>query len=154
MPITIQEPQQESRISIRAFLGALLIDPADNTTFQFFRYTVVGGVALAADFSTLFLLTHFASVHYLASAAVGFLVGLAVNYTLSSVWVFARHTLQNRAVEFGIFAAIGVAGLGLNELGMWLLAGVAGVYYLWAKLITAAAVYFWNFGARKVALFR
>jgi len=154
MPVTIQEPQQESRISIGAFLRALLIEPADNTTLQFFRYLIVGGVALVADFSTLFLLTRFAGVHYLASAAVAFLIGLAVNYTLSSVWVFARHTIRNRAVEFGIFAAIGVAGLGLNELGMWLLAGVFGLYYLWAKLITAAAVYFWNFGARKVALFR
>jgi putative flippase GtrA len=154
MPVTIQELQQESRIPIRAFLRTLLIEPAGNTTLQFFRYTVVGGVALTADFSTLFLLTRFAGIHYLASAAVAFLVGLTGNYALSSVWVFARHTLQNRAAEFGIFAAIGVVGLGLNELGMWLLAGVVGLYYLWAKLITAAAVYFWNFGARKVALFR
>ena len=83
MPVTIQELQQESRISIRAFLRALLIEPADNTTLQFFRYTIVGGVALTADFSTLFLLTRFAGIHYLASAAVAFLVGLTVNYALS-----------------------------------------------------------------------
>jgi putative flippase GtrA len=131
-----------------------LIEPSENTFVQFARYIVTGGVAFTADFGTLFLLTRYGGVHYLISAAVGFTVGLLINYVISSTWVFAHRTVQNRGVEFGIFAAIGLVGLGLNELGMWLLATRVGIYYLWAKLITTAVVYIWNFGARKVALFR
>jgi len=146
-PETVQSQRKPS-------LRALLIEPTDNTLAQFIRYTLVGGVAFAADFTTLFLLTHFAKVYYLASAAVAFAIGLTVNYVISAAWVFAHRTMRNRAVEFGIFAAVGVVGLGLNELGMWLLSGRWGIHYLWAKLLTAALVYVWNFGARKIALFR
>jgi putative flippase GtrA len=145
-----ETPPVYKRLSIHA----LLIEPTNNTFAQFARYTIVGAAALLADLATLFLLTHFGGVYYLVSAAVAFSIGLMINYLVSAVWVFAHRTVQNRTVEFGIFAAIGVAGLGLNELGMWLLSGLWGVYYLWAKLITAVLVYFWNFGARKVALFR
>jgi putative flippase GtrA len=138
----------------RSPLRALLVEPTNNTLVQFIRYTLVGGAAFAADFTTLFLLIHFAKIYYLASAAVAFTIGLIINYAMSAAWVFAHRTMRNRTVEFGIFAAVGVIGLGLNELGMWLLSGRWGIHYLWAKLFTAALVYIWNFGARKVALFR
>jgi putative flippase GtrA len=150
----LEPPCERLQPSQALSLRALLIEPTNNTLAQFVRYTVVGGVALTADFGTLFLLTHFGGVYYLASAAVAFTIGLTINYALSAVWVFAHRTVRNRAMEFGIFAAIGLVGLGLNELGMWLLSGLWGIYYLWAKLATAALVYIWNFGARKVALFR
>lgn len=135
-------------------LRALCLETTDSTLVQFVRYTVVGGLAFLGDFFTLFALTRFCGVYYLISAAIAFLVGLSLNYGLSAVWVFSRRTLKNRAVEFGIFAGIGMIGLGLNELGMWLLAGRAGLHYLRAKIVTAGAVYVWNFGARKLALFR
>ena len=135
-------------------LQALCLEPTDSTLVQFVRYTVVGGLAFLGDFFTLFALTRFGGVHYLISAAIAFLVGLTLNYALSAVWVFSRRTLKNRAVEFGIFVGIGMIGLGLNELGMWLLAGRVGLHYLWAKIVTAGVVYVWNFGARKLALFR
>jgi putative flippase GtrA len=155
MPLTEELKSGELlRTHRRLSVRALLIDPSNDTFIQFVRYTFVGVVALSADFLTLFSLTHYAAIHYLISAAVAFVVGLAVNYALSAAWVFTHRTLRNRSLEFAIFAGVGVAGLGLNELGMWLLAGRFGVHYLRAKLITASLVYFWNFGARKVALFR
>lgn len=135
-------------------LRALLIEPTANTFIQFIRYSVVGSAALAIDFAALFLLTHYAGIHYLKSAAVAFLAGLAVNYALSTIWVFSSRKQRNRLLEFAVFAAVGVAGLGLNELGMWLFTGRLQIHYMWAKAITAAVVYIWNFGARKAALFR
>ena len=138
----------------RHSLRQLLVGASDSTTVQFARYTVVGGVAFAVDFGVLFLLTHFAGVYYLISAAVSFVLGLAVNYALSRVWVFSHRTMSNATLEFTIFALIGLAGLGLNEFGMWLLASKLGLQYLLAKIVTAVFVYVWNFGARKYSLFR
>jgi putative flippase GtrA len=131
-----------------------LIEPTDSTAIQFARYVFVGGLAFILDIGTLYLLTSKASVHYLVSAAVAFLLGLTVNYLLSRAWVFPRRVLQNSTVEFAIFAVIGVVGLGLNELGMWLLSSVVGLYYLYSKIVTTAVVFFWNFTARKMSLFR
>ncbi len=138
----------------RPRLKHLLFGASDSTYIQFLRYTVVGGVAFAVDFGLLFGFTRFAGLFYLVSAAISFTAGLAVNYLLSRVWVFNRRTLSNPTVEFAVFAVIGVAGLGLNELGMWILASKAGMNYLAAKIATAALVYIWNFGARKLSLFQ
>ncbi len=131
----------------------LLVAPSDNTQVQFLRYLVVGGFAFGVDFGTLWLLTAGAGVHYLLSAAMAFLLGLAVNYTLSVIWVFPRHRIQDRRREFLVFAAIGVLGLGLNELGLWLLTGRLGLDYRVAKLLTTGVVFAWNFIARKILLF-
>ena len=137
-----------------AWLRSLLLDPTDNTLFQYCRYSAVGAIAFIADFSTLYVLTRFAGWHYLVSAAIGFLAGLGLNYALSTAWVFNRRRVRSRTSEFGIFAAVGLAGSGLNELGMWLLVGKAGVFYLWAKAMTTVVIYVWNFTARKLLLFR
>lgn len=142
------------KLGRHSWLNKLLFAASDNTFIQFARYTIVGSVALVVDFSILYILTRFAGVYYLTSAAISFMVGLAVNYALSRSWVFSRRTLSNVTLEFAVFAAIGVVGLGLNELGMWLLASKAGVHYLLAKSMTACFVYVWNFGARKYSLFR
>jgi putative flippase GtrA len=121
---------------------------------EFFRYFLVGGFAFLCDTFTLFSLTHFLKVNYLVSAPVGFLVGTAVNYWFSRTWVFQRRTLKNTSAELTIFTLIGVVGLGLNELILWVFQSKLGIYYLFAKGVSGVTVLMWNFGARKVALFR
>ena len=49
---------------------------------------------------------------------------------------------------------VGIVGLGLTELLMWLLTGKAGIHYLVAKVITTVIVFVWNFSAKKLILFR
>ncbi|HEY3442548.1 MAG TPA: GtrA family protein [Paludibaculum sp.] len=130
-----------------------LLDRA-STTGQFARYLVVGGLAFAIDFGTLYALTESARLHYLASAAIAFVLGLIANYALSRAWVFQRRTLSSTSLEFAAFTAIGVIGLGLNEAGLWLLTERAHLHYMASKVITAGVVFLWNFGARKALLFR
>lgn len=69
------------------------------------RYTVVGFVAFVVDVSLLVLLTEFAGIHYLISAALSFICGLVTNYGLSITWVFDHRSVENRWIEFGIFSA-------------------------------------------------
>jgi putative flippase GtrA len=121
---------------------------------EFLRYFLVGGFAFVCDTFTLFSLTYFIKVNYLVSAPVGFLVGTAVNYVLSRTWVFQRRTLKNTSAELMIFTLIGVVGLGLNELILWIFQSKLGIYYLFAKGVSGVIVFMWNFGARKFALFR
>ncbi|RPH31497.1 MAG: GtrA family protein [Bacteroidales bacterium] len=131
----------------------LIKGKTNSTLLQLFRYTLVGGFAFLIDFGTLFFLTEYLHIHYLISAGIAFIVGLIVNYFLSVKWVFDGHTMDNRLMEFVVFSLIGVVGLGLNELFIWILTDILLIYYLLSKLITAFVVYFWNFFARKVILF-
>jgi len=121
---------------------------------EFFRYFLVGGFAFVCDTLTLFSLTHYLKVNYLVSGAVGFLVGTAVNYLLSRSWVFQRRTLTNTSAEVMIFTLIGIVGLGLNEWILWFFQSRLGIYYLYAKGVSGVTVFMWNFGARKLTLFR
>jgi len=121
---------------------------------EFFRYFLVGGFAFVCDTFILFSLTHYLKVNYLVSGAVGFLVGTAVNYLFCRSWVFKKRTLQNTTAEMTIFTLIGIVGLGLNELILWFFQSKLGIYYLFAKGVSGVTVFMWNFGARKLALFR
>lgn len=127
--------------------------PANRTLVQLGRYTIVGGFAFLIDFGTLFLLTSGIGVHYLLSAALAFCLGLATNYALSVVWVFHERRLESRSREFTVFGIIGIAGLGINELSLWVLTGLAGLHYLGSKLLSTVVVYLWNFFVRKTLLF-
>ncbi len=121
---------------------------------EFFRYVVVGGIAFVCDAGTLFALTRFLKVNYLISAPIGFTLGIVVNYLLSRTWVFERRRLKNTPVEVTIFTLIGVVGLGLNELILWFFQSKLGIYYMFGKGVSGCVVLVWNFGARKLALFR
>jgi len=152
------EHLEESAASASAPAGGRLrgrlLGATGNLANQFARYLVVGGVAFVIDFGSLYVLTEFAGLHYLTSAAVAFLLGLITNYWLSRVWVFDRRTTQNAMMEFLGFAIIGVIGLALNEAIIWFASEKLQIHYMIAKAFSAGLVLIWNFGARKFFLFR
>ena len=140
-------------MKIRQIIDTLFIKPTTNTLLQLFRYGFVGGIAFVADYGTLFCLTEFLHLHHLWSAAIAFIIGLVVNYLLSTSWVFRKHTTQNHWLEFLVFAIIGVIGLGLNELIIYIATDLCKLHYMLSKLISTGIVFFWNFFARKFILF-
>jgi len=125
----------------------------NNAFLQLFRYTFVGGFAFLIDFGTLFILTEYFHIYYLISAGIAFIIGLIINYFLSVKWVFNSRSVENKWLEFTLFTLIGLVGLSLNELFIWILTDILLIYYLLSKIITALIVYSWNFFARKFLLF-
>ena len=121
------------------------------TIIQFIRYIFVGGAAFVADAAALWILEK--AMHYLLATALAFVIGLVVNFTLSKKFVFtdAQH---NKAKEFTVYALIGVAGLGITELLMYIFTDKLGIYFMLSKIVTAAMVLIWNFTARKIILYR
>ena len=138
---------------IKNWINTLFVAPTDNWLLQLFRYGFVGGMAFAVDYGTLFVLTHFAGVPYLWSAAVAFVLGLVTNYLISITWVFQHSGKMRLWQEFLFFAIIGIVGLFLNELIMYAGTDILGLHYMVSKLISTGIVFFWNFFARKFLLF-
>jgi putative flippase GtrA len=135
------------------FINKLVTNPTNNLLIQLFRYTFVGGIAFVVDFGLLFFLTAYAGLYYQYSAAISFIAGLAVNYLISIKWVFnASNQNRNRLVEFLIFAVVGLIGLGLNALIIYIFTELAHVYYLLSKIISTIIVFLWNFLARRYSL--
>ena len=142
------------KVAIKNLSQKLLKDQTDKTKIQMFRYLFVGGAAFIVDFLSLFVLTDFFGIYYLISAAIAFILGLVANYLLSISWVFNKRKLNKRHIEFGVFALIGIVGLGLNEVFIWFFTQDLQIYYQMSKILAAVIILLWNFFARKFILFR
>lgn len=122
----------------------------NNLLPQLFRYACVGGIAFIADFGLLFLLTSFCGVHYQISACISFIAGLTVNYFLSTAWVFNSNRENiNHYAEFLMYAIVGIVGLALNALILFILTDLFGLLYLISKIFSTIIVFGWNFIGRR-----
>ncbi len=135
------------------FLLPIKSMPSTRTIRQFAKYLVVGGLAFVVDFTVLFLLTDQLGLYYLVSASIAFLLGLVTNYLLCIAWIFDYRALNNQAHEFAIFSLIGIAGLLMNNLVMFLLTEFLGLHYLLSKAGAAGLILIFNFSLRRSLLF-
>ncbi|MFW2487152.1 GtrA family protein [Clostridium chromiireducens] len=128
---------------------------------EFIRYIFVGGAAFCIDILTLyFFKTHiFFGLGYIGiyiSTALGFLAGLIFNYICSLIFVFKNAKEQGKGrniFSFFLFSLIGIMGLLLTEIGMYLGVDLFHINYLLTKIIVAAIVLIWNYGARRILIF-
>ena len=133
---------------MKKLLYKLFIEKTNDIKIQLFRYLFVGGFAAVVNIGALYIFTEVFSLYYLISNVLGFILGLITNYLLSKWLVFAKESQVNKALEFFIYALIGVVGLGFDTLFMWLFTS-AGLYYMISKVISTVLVFIWNFFARK-----
>ncbi|MBQ4563015.1 MAG: GtrA family protein [Lachnospiraceae bacterium] len=143
----------------------LFLTPTTNGGIQFFRYVFVGGIATVVDWGLLYVFEHLlramipgdmmmTASKYIA-AAIGFGGGLFVNYFLSRAFVFNAQSsrAKSRTAEFLGHALVGVIGLGLTELLIFL-GSLLSVHYMIAKVAATVIVFFWNYLARKFFVYR
>jgi putative flippase GtrA len=138
---------------IKEYFHILLFGKSSNWILQLFRYFWVGGFAFIIDYLLLYFFTEHIKLHYLISATISFMVGLLVNYLLSIKWIFNSSKYDSRSFEFTIFGIIGVIGLGLNAILLWIATDLLNIYYMLSKLFVALIIMFWNFFCRKIVLF-
>lgn len=138
---------------MNSLLNKLFKDETDNLFLQFFRYGFVGGFSFLVDFFLLYFFSDFCGIYYLISAVLSFIISLIVNYILSIYWVFNKNKINNKVLEFNLFALIGIIGLVFTEILLYLFTDVLGMYYLVSKIISTIIVLFWNFFARRVMFY-
>ena len=122
-----------------------------NLMVQFLRYTLVGGLAFIIDFGLLSAVLYLDG-HYLLATLIGFVGGLITNYLLCVLWVW-RGTQAKTARDILVFSLIGVGGLLLTALLMWMSVGLLTLDPQISKLFIAALVLVWNFGLRRLFVF-
>lgn len=120
---------------------------------EFLRYLCASVVALLIDYGTLYSLTELLSLHYLLSASVAFAAGLITIYMLSIAWVFDTRKMENSVLEFVLFLSIGMAGLLLNALIMFVATDWIGLHYLFSKAASTGFVFLFNYFLRSRFLF-
>lgn len=118
------------------------------------RYFIASLIALAVDTATFSLSLRLLHLPLALAATAGFTLGALIAYLLSIRWVFRQRTLERApTLEFLTFAAIGILGLGVTQLVLWV--GVAELHLLpeAVKLAAAGITFAFNYLVRKALLF-
>lgn len=151
---------QEVKDILRAKqFSKLFVGDTENTFIQFFRYLFVGGLATVVDWGVSYLLFRFVfnENYAIAANSLSFVAGLAVNYLISTFWIFKNSAVESKLKEFLGFAAIGLVGLFMTMGITWLfelwLGDKTSAFQIIAKIVSTGAAFFWNFFARKILLF-
>lgn len=136
-------------------LKSIFLTPTKNGFLQFFRYVFVGGLATIVDLGLLFLLTDLVHIYHLLSAIIAFLAGLITNFFLSKLLVFkANEARVSPIIEFIGYALIGLIGLGITELIMFLFTNCLNIHYMISKIIATVIVLAWNYISRKLIVYK
>ncbi len=139
--------------------GRLFSGNTTNGLIQFFRYCFVGASATIVDWGVSAILFYavFGQAHAGWANGISFVIGLIVNYLLSTFWAFRGAKIESRVLEFLGFAAIGVVGLILTvfitKIFEWTLSGSISAYQMLGKIVSTAIAFLWNFFARKYFLY-
>lgn len=130
----------------------LFIHQSDHGFIQLIRYGVVVAIVTPIDVGGYILLKSQFGVYYVLAAAISFSVSLLVNCLISIAWVFTGETGRQRRTDIAIFLIIGIVGLGLTSLLVYLFTDFAHINYIVSKLIALVLVFGWSFGSRRYLL--
>jgi putative flippase GtrA len=111
-------------------------------------YVICAGVATLVDMGLLYVLTEYLELWYLYSAALSYLAGMVTNFTLNKTYNF-RNRSRRIAPQFGLFAGVALVGLVLNQVILYLLVSLVGIWYMYGKVITVCIVLLWSFSGHK-----
>lgn len=120
---------------------------------QALRYLAGSVIATSIDMIILYQLTTKLGLPYTISAIFGYSFGMLLNYLNSILWVFPDRRFESRTIEFSAFTAIGIMGLGLTEIILYLCIDRLNIHIMMAKLLAVFIVFIWNFGMRKTLVF-
>ncbi len=117
---------------------------------ELIKFLMAGGSCFVLELITLWCLTEFGGINYLWSAAIAFTLAVAVNYVMCVRWVWSSARRTTKAAT--IFLLTSVAGLGINQVCMFLMVERLGLHYMLAKIFSTALVTSWNFFTKRLAL--
>jgi putative flippase GtrA len=119
---------------------------------QFVRFASVGIISLAVDYGFMIILNEATDMGYFRACAFSYTLSILVNYVLSMRYVFRGREGMSKSKEVSIFLGLSLVGLGLNQMAMWLLVDMLGIFYAMAKILAALMVTSYNFISKKTFL--
>ena len=115
-------------------------------------YGLIGGFCAALDFGVYTLLCHFEVLPYLWANVVSTHVGIFTSFLLNRSFNFK--VKDKTPQRFLSFYAVGLTGLGMSSLMLWLLVDKASWDELICKLITIVIVSLMQFILNKYITFK
>jgi len=131
----------------------LTVAPAHSLRLQVPRALLVSVLATLVDVGLYTLLVKSAGLPPAGVAVVTYLIGGVVQYTLSTLWVFAQAP-ANHFTGFALFSLLSLVGIGITSGTIYLLYNRLGIDPILAKGAALVPTFCWNFFSRKYIIFR
>lgn len=119
---------------------------------EIFRFCVAGGVGFIVDYGVMVALTELCGWDVLVSNTISFSLSVIVNYIMCILWVFDNSNKKS-AMTVIVFIGSSIIGLFLNDLFMWIMVDLMGIFYMFAKIIATVLVMIWNYIAKRKAAY-
>lgn len=103
---------------------------------RYLKFSLAGFIGVPVNFAALYLLTEVAGLHYIASAAIGFLFAGMVIFIVQTKWTFRDTARKDKAIatSYGKFMIVrglgeliylGILVLLTEKLGLWYMLSAA-----------------------------
>ncbi len=119
------------------------------------KFAVVGGSGVLVNMGVLYLLTHYARIHYMVSSIFAIELSILTNFLLNNYWTWRDRmgkSLFRKLLQYHI--SVGVSAVLANWLLLVFLTEVAGIYYLISNLIGIGVGMLFNFVLNDLWTFR
>jgi putative flippase GtrA len=120
---------------------------------HFFIYGFVGLAAMLIDFFCVYVLTEQFHWYYLYSIGFAFIIAALSNYVLQKKFTFKCQN-KNYARQFFFFFTIGLIGMLINLIVVYLGTTYFNIWYIYGKLIATFLAFIWNYSANNFLTFR
>ena len=104
------------------------------------RYIISGGTGAVVNIGTLFVLTHFLGVWYLASSVIAFIVSCFVSFYLQRTWTFEQNLPGTVTRHMSLYLAVALFNLALNTAIVYVCVEYIGLWYVLAQIVASVIV--------------
>ena len=146
------ERKNISLVIVRCVIGLLHIEVSKKTEHllvQIFNFGIVGIIATIIDFGFLYLFRDIGHFHLIIANTLSFCISVIFNYFASMTFVFDVDKNKSKKRNFVLFFIFSVIGLILNDIIVYFVTEIVGLYYMLSKIIATIFVMIFNFVTRK-----
>ena len=104
------------------------------------KYVLSGLIATMAMFVTLVFFREVVGLWYLYSSTIAFLVGFTSSFLLQKLWTFGCSSGASTHKQLVLFLVVSLVNLGLNDLGMFVLVDLVGLWYLFSQFFVTVVL--------------
>ncbi|MBU0634006.1 MAG: GtrA family protein [Candidatus Omnitrophica bacterium] len=107
---------------------------------QFVRFCIAGAAGVVVYYATLYCLTEYLGVWYIASAVIGFILNTGLNFTLQKLWTFQNKEMQLVGRQFMLYVAMNISFLIGNTVFLYLMVQYLHMWYIGAQMILTVII--------------
>lgn len=102
---------------------------------QVLRFCISGVIGVSTYYATLYCLTEYFGLWYIASACIGFVLNVTVSFLLQKIWTFKNKEKEQAGGQLLRYLAMSISFLVANALLLYAMVQYLHMWYIWAQMI-------------------